>query len=230
MKLNDIHQTDISEDDLENCCANNAAFGSFDTFDDGPVNPEANGNKHVPDENETITTNAVKMDISKLPPCTVETQLYFRRWIVLVLFVLNSMMNAFQWIEYSIITGIICHYYNVDPNAVNWTSMVYMVTYIPLIFPASWLLGRKGLRFTVLLGSFGTAAGAWIKCGSVSRDRFWVTMIGQTLCGISQIFILGIPSHLAAFWFGPKEVSTACAIGVFGNQVWIAIKTISTTL
>jgi MFS transporter, FLVCR family, feline leukemia virus subgroup C receptor-related protein len=33
------------------------------------------------------------------------------------------------------------------------------------------------------------------------------------------VFILGIPPRLAAVWFGPKQVSTACAAGVFGNQV-----------
>ena len=29
---------------------------------------------------------------------------------------------------------------------VNWTSMVYMICYIPLIIPASWALDRYGLR------------------------------------------------------------------------------------
>lgn len=41
--------------------------------------------------------------------------------------------------------------------------------------------------------------------------------------GFSQMFILGIPPRLAAVWFGPEQVSTACAIGVFGNQLGIAI-------
>ena len=35
-----------------------------------------------------------------------------------------------------------------------------------------------------------------------------------------KVFILGVPSKLAATWFGENEVSTACAIGVFGNQVF----------
>ena len=28
-----------------------------------------------------------------------------------------------------------------------------------------------------------------------------------------------MPARLAAIWFGPDQVSTATAIGVFGNQV-----------
>ncbi|KHJ80576.1 hypothetical protein OESDEN_19748 [Oesophagostomum dentatum] len=37
------------------------------------------------------------------------------------------------------------------------------------------------------------------------------------------MFTLGIPPRLAAVWFGPNEVSTACAAGVFGNQLGIAV-------
>ena len=43
---------------------------------------------------------------------------------------------------------------------------------------------------------------------------------GQSIVAISQIFILGIPPQLAATWFPSDQVSSACAIGVFGNQVW----------
>lgn len=61
--------------------------------------------------------------------------------------------------------------------------------------------------------------GSWVKCGSLSPDRFMVTMFGQTIVAISQVFILGIPSQLAGVWFSAEEVSRACAVGVFGNQV-----------
>ena len=65
--------------------------------------------------------------------------------------------------------------------------------------------------------------GAWIKVASVSPDRFWVTFLGQFIVAISQVFILGVPPRLAAVWFGPTQVSTACAIGVFGNQVGVCV-------
>ena len=46
---------------------------------------------------------------------------------------------------------------------------------------------------------------------------------GQTVIAISQIFILGIPPQLAATWFPSHQVSSACAIGVFGNQLGVAL-------
>ncbi|XP_064097906.1 heme transporter FLVCR2-like isoform X2 [Macrobrachium nipponense] len=149
-------------------------------------------------------------------------RVYPIRWVILFLFVFYSMSNAFQWIQYSIITNIIVSYYDVKTTQVDWMSMIYMITYIPLIFPASWYLEKYGLRKAVLIGSCGTMIGSWVKVGSVSPDRFYVTFIGQCIVAVSQIFILGIPARLAAVWFGPNQVSTACAIGVFGNQLGVA--------
>ncbi|XP_011170119.1 uncharacterized MFS-type transporter C09D4.1 isoform X2 [Solenopsis invicta] len=152
-----------------------------------------------------------------------EIKVYKRRWLILVLFVVYSASNAMQWIQYSIITNITTKYYNVLDYTVDMTSMIYMITYIPLIFPASYLLNNFGLRTTVIVGSLGTALGSWIKVLSVAPDRFWVTFIGQTVVAISQTCILSIPARIAAVWFGDNEVSRACGIGVFGNQLGIAI-------
>lgn len=64
-----------------------------------------------------------------------------------------------------------------------------------------------------------TCVGAWIKVASVAPGRFWILLLGQSIVGISQVLILPLPPKLAAVWFGPNEVSTACSIGIIGNQV-----------
>jgi hypothetical protein len=71
----------------------------------------------------------------------------------------------------------------------------------------------------MIVGSFGTCAGSWLKILGVGQDGFVWVFVGQTLVAFSQVFILGVPPHLAAQWFGPDELSTATAVGVFGNQV-----------
>uniref|UniRef100_A0A667YJ13 Choline/ethanolamine transporter FLVCR1 n=1 Tax=Myripristis murdjan TaxID=586833 RepID=A0A667YJ13_9TELE len=153
----------------------------------------------------------------------LETKLYCRRFAVLTVFSLCSMVNAFQWIQYSIIANVITHYYGISNDQVNWLSIVYMVAYVPLIFPATWLLDWKGLRLTALLGAGLNCAGAWLKCASVSPELFGVTLTAQIICSVAQVFILGLPSRVASVWFGPREVSTACATAVLGNQLGTAI-------
>lgn len=152
-----------------------------------------------------------------------ETKVYARRWVMLALFVTLSTTSAFQWIQYSIISDAIMHYYSVEAFSVDWTSMIYMVTYIPLILPGSWLLDKKGLRWALVLAALGTCAGSWVKVFSVAPDRWWVTFLGQTIVAVSQVFILNVPARLAAVWFGPGQVSSACSIGVFGNQLGVAL-------
>ncbi|XP_043490525.1 feline leukemia virus subgroup C receptor-related protein 1 [Polistes fuscatus] len=157
------------------------------------------------------------------PTQVTETKIYSRRWLILMIFVLYSASNAMQWIQYSIIANIVERYYKVTSVLVDLTSMIYMITYIPFIFPASYLLDKFGLRVAVIMGAIGTAIGSWVKVFSVSPNLFWITFIGHTIVAVSQTFVLSVPARLAAVWFGPDQVSSACSIGVFGNQLGIAI-------
>ncbi|KAL3281075.1 hypothetical protein HHI36_004299, partial [Cryptolaemus montrouzieri] len=79
-----------------------------------------------------------------------------------------------------------------------------------------------GLRVAIIIGIAGTCIGSWIKVISVEPDRFWVGFLGQSIVALSQVFVLSVPARLAAVWFGPSQVSSACSIGVFGNQLGIA--------
>lgn len=109
----------------------------------------------------------------------IKTHLYKRRFFILGIFCLYSMSSAFQWIEYAIIMNIIMKYYSVSELTVSWTSMIYMLAYIPLMFVATWMLDHWGLRRVLLFGSVLNAVGALIKIGSVSPDLFVVTFIGM---------------------------------------------------
>ncbi|XP_025907563.1 feline leukemia virus subgroup C receptor-related protein 2 isoform X2 [Nothoprocta perdicaria] len=101
--------------------------------------------------------------------------------------------------------------------------MCYMLAYIPLLFPVAWLLDKRGLRPIALAGSALNGLGAWVKLGSLRPQLFGVTVAGQVVCAVAQVFILGMPSRIASVWFGPREVSTACSLAVFGNQLGIAL-------
>lgn len=146
-------------------------------------------------------------------------KLYHRRWFMLFLFSCVSASNASMWLQYGTISNIFTRFYSIDPLAIDWLSLIYLLTYIPLILPVLWLLDNRGIRDAVLVGSAFNCIGAWIKIGSASPDMFSVTVFGQFVCSVATVFVLGIPSYLASVWFGEHEVSTACSIGVLGNQV-----------
>ncbi|XP_074024765.1 choline/ethanolamine transporter FLVCR1 [Numenius arquata] len=153
----------------------------------------------------------------------LETRLSRRRLAVLAVFSCYSLVNAFQWIQYSILSNVFAGFYGVSFTQIDWLSMVYMVAYVPLILPATWLLDARGLRLTALLGAGLNGLGAWLKCASLAPDRYPITFAAQAVCAVAQVFILGLPSRIASVWFGPTEVSTACAVAVLGNQLGTAI-------
>lgn len=142
-----------------------------------------------------------------------------RRWVVVLVFSCYSLCNAFQWIQYGSINNIFMNFYGVSAFAIDWLSMCYMLTYIPLLLPVAWMLEKFGLRTIAITGSALNCLGAWVKLGSLEPHLFPVTMVGQVICSVAQVFILGMPSRIASVWFGADEVSTACSLAVFGNQV-----------
>ena len=147
------------------------------------------------------------------------TRLYKRRWVILLLYCSYALCNGFQWPQYGIINNIFMNFYNVDSFAVDWLSMVYLLTYIPVIFPTIWLLDTRGLRVIAIVASAMNCVGAWIKVCSAGPHLFWVAVLGQVCSALAQVFILGMPSRVASLWFGSTEVSTASSIGVAGYQV-----------
>uniref|UniRef100_A0A8W7P3X6 Major facilitator superfamily (MFS) profile domain-containing protein n=1 Tax=Anopheles coluzzii TaxID=1518534 RepID=A0A8W7P3X6_ANOCL len=87
-------------------------------------------------------TNGSNATLDKPALPAGEFRMYSRRWLVLAIFVMYSASNALQWIQYSIIANIVQRYYNITSTWVDWTSMIFMILYIPLIFPASWILDK----------------------------------------------------------------------------------------
>jgi len=178
---------------------------------------------------QTKCDAANDITVELLMPSSMPVKLFKRRWFMIFLFASYSMANAYQWIHLNIIFDKVVLYYNeslpgttyMKEVAVDWLSMIYMLAYIPLIVPVTWLLDQSGLRVVAIIATFLNALGAWLKCAAVRPDLFALLMTAQTICAVAQVFILGIPARLAAVWFGPNEVSTATAIGVFGNQVCI---------
>ena len=43
------------------------------------------------------------------------------------------------------------------------------------------------------------------------------------MCAFAETFIVSLPARVAAVWFPSDEISTATSIGVFGNQLGVAL-------
>ena len=118
---------------------------------------------------------------------SVKTRLYKRRFFILGIFCLYSTSSAFQWIEFAIITNICLEYFDTTAFVIQWTSMIYMLSYIPLMFVATWMLDNYGLRKILLFGSVLNALGSLIKLGCIYDRSFVVAFIGNSH---TRVFII----------------------------------------
>lgn len=171
------------------------------------------------------TDTMVDIDIKGEPTKeeTIVIKPSLKRFFILLMYGICSMEKSFQWINLSTITNKVSLFYGVDNLAVNWTSVLFMITFIPLVLPTGWLIERIGLRKAVLIGSTGITVGAIIKCFACAEDRFYIIILGQIVVSLSEQFIFCIPARIASVWFPDSQVSLATGFGIFGNQCGIAM-------
>src|SRR5688572_3060818 len=95
---------------------------------------------------------------------TTQYKLYPYRWVVLAVFMFINLTIQTLWISYAPITGPAAKFYAVDDLQIGLFSMVFMIAFIPLSIPVSWVIDTYGFRIAVgigviLMGVFGVLRG-----------------------------------------------------------------------
>ncbi len=138
-------------------------------------------------------------------------KVYGERWLVLGSFVLIAGMCEVLWITFAPITGTAAAFYQTSDLMIGLLSMSFMVVYIPLFFPAAWLIDNKGFRASVGLGAIMTAVFGLTR--GVFASNFALVFISQIGLAAAQPFIIGATTTLVARWFPARERATAVGIG-----------------
>ena len=141
-------------------------------------------------------------------------KLYHRRWLILAVFSLTSMMNEEIWISLPSITSIVQKYYQVNPLWINWLALPYFLSMVLFLAPSSYFLNRFGLRCTMVIGGMLNALGSCLRLVGSGRNGYAYLLVGSTLCSIGQCFLFFLPPHIAAEWFGDSERTIASSIGM----------------
>src|SRR4030066_85199 len=95
---------------------------------------------------------------------TPAVRLYGYRWVVLAAFALLNVVVQANWITFAPITDDAAGYYGVSDLQIGLLSMAFMVVFVVMSTPASYILDTYGLRVGVgigalLTGVFGLARG-----------------------------------------------------------------------
>jgi MFS family permease len=136
---------------------------------------------------------------------------YGYRWIVLVVFMFIVAITQLLWITFAPITGDAAKFYGVSDLSIGLLSMSFMIVYIVVSIPASWVIDTYGIRVGVGIGAvltavFGLLRGLW-------ASNYSLVLIAQIGIAIGQPFVLNAVTTVAARWFPVRERATASGLG-----------------
>ncbi len=146
-------------------------------------------------------------------------KVYRIRWVMLTIYMFMVAMNQLLWITFAPITGDATRYYGVTDLQIGILSMCFMIVYIAVSIPASWIIDKYGIRAGVGTGALFTGVFGLLR-GFAGTD-YNLLLLAQIGIAIGQPFILNAITKLAARWFPIEERATAAGLGTLSMYVGI---------
>jgi MFS family permease len=155
-------------------------------------------------------------------------KLYGYRWVVLGVFMFINLTIQMLWITYAPVTGLAAEFYGVTDLQIGLLAMTFMIAFIPLSIPVSWVIDTYGFRIAVgigavLMGVFGLLRGF---AGANYILVLWST-IG---IAIAQPFLLNAWTTVPAKWFPVEGRATAVGMITLANLVGTALGMVLTPI
>ncbi len=138
-------------------------------------------------------------------------KVYGYRWAVLLAFMAVIAVNQLLWITFAAVTTQAMQFYNVSDLSIGLLSLSFMVVYIFVSFPASWVIDTYGIRVGVGIGAVLTGVFGLVR-GLVAESYTWV-LVAQIAIAVGQPFVLNAVTTVAARWFPLQERATASGLG-----------------
>ena len=126
-------------------------------------------------------------------------KIYGYRWVVLLAFMAVIFVNQMLWITFASITGPAARFYGVSDLAIAFLSLSFMLVYIVVSIPASWVIDTYGIRVGVGIGAVLTGVFGLMR-GLLAAD-YTTVLIAQIGIAVGQPFLLNAITKVAARWF-----------------------------
>ena len=111
------------------------------------------------------------------------------------------------WISYAPITSLAATYYGVSELWIGLLAMSFMIAFIPLSLPASWLIDTRGFRTAVGLASCSWACSASLAAWPASN--YALVLLSTIGIAVAQPFLLNAWTKVPANWFPAAQRATA---------------------
>jgi len=153
-------------------------------------------------------------------------KVYGYRWVVLLAYVIINILMQLQWITFAPITSGAVAFYNVPAIQIDLLSLIFMIVYLFVSFPASYIIDTWGIRIgigigAVLMGVFGFIKGFY-------GSSYSMVVIAQIGIAVGQPFVLNSITKVGVRWFPLHERATQAGISVLAQFLGIIIAMVLT--
>ncbi len=148
-------------------------------------------------------------------------KVYTYRWVLLFFFMLGNVSLQILWISYATVTLEAATYYSVGEFEILFLSTIFMITYIPVSFIATWFINKFGFRKGVGLGALINGVFGFLR--ALAGPNYTLVLFIQIIISISQPFFLNSVSLLSANWFPESERTKATGLSINSQFLGIAI-------
>jgi len=160
-----------------------------------------------------------------------DPKVYPYRWVILMVFMLITVMVEVQWLAHAAVARPAEVFYvgQFDSSSfinIDFLAMVYMLVFLVMSFPASYVIDTYGIRIGISIG-----AGLAGVCGLMKgfyADSFTAVVIAQTGLAIAQPFILNAVTAVTARWFPLRERGMAAGLSALAQYVGIVVAMVVT--
>ncbi len=150
-----------------------------------------------------------------------EFKVYPIRWLMLTIYMLIVAVNQLLWITFAPITSNATGYYGVTDLQIGILSMCFMIVYIVVSIPASWIIDKYGIRAGVGTGALFTGIFGLLR--GFAGTNYQILLLAQVGIAVGQPFILNAITKLAARWFPIEERATAAGLGTLAMYIGILL-------
>jgi MFS family permease len=166
--------------------------------------------------------------ITEIAPTGRNYRVYGYRWVVLAVFMFINLVIQILWISYAPITGPAARYYGVEDLQIGLLAMSFMIAFIPLSLPVSWVIDSYGFRLAVsigavLMGVFGVLRG-------LAGENYTFVLLSTIGIAIAQPFLLNAWTKVPARWFSMDERATAVGLVTLSNLIGTGLGMVLTPL
>jgi len=146
-------------------------------------------------------------------------RVYRSRWLMLLVFMFIVAMTQLLWITFAPITSKAAQFYGVSDLLIGLLSMSFMIVYVFVAIPASWVIDTYGFRVAVGIGAVLTGVFGLLR--GLAPANYTLVLLAQVGVAIGQPFVLNSLTKVAARWFPLTERATATGLGTLAMYLGI---------